>query len=166
MKTKIFFLFALISVVMILSSCESESGRRVREMKNNTEKIRVPTLNHDSLSIRVENAKYLKEELERMQNLISRMEKDPLFYLLVLDAELLAVENGEEVYGGFTDYFVPTMLIALKAGIPRVEIQKRINKLNRLANRGLFISSYQEELFKKGGNEAIVKYIIDNALNQ
>jgi len=163
MKTKVFFfVIALISTVVIFSSCESKSGKRVKEMKNQTiteEVVRISQQEYDSLIDQGQRLKNLKEYNEWLEKYISNLKKNPSFFLLVLDSELSAIEKSQDPYGSFSDYFVPTIHEALDAGVSRIEIQKRINKLVQLANKGYFISSYEEELFKEGGAKAIVQAI-------
>lgn len=160
MKTKIlFFAIALISVVVIFSSCESKSGKRVREMKNNSKTIQIPQHEYDSLKKEVYYTQFLEEELKRKENFIGNLKQNPQFFLCVLDAELSATEKGQDSYGSFSDFFIPTIHEALKAGVSRLEIQKRINKLTELANKGSFLSSYEEKLFKEGGIKAIIEAI-------
>lgn len=118
--------------------------------------VRISQQEYDSLKYEV---KYLKENLEYNEKYISNLKENPLFFLLVIDAELSAAEKGKEGNGSFSDFFVPTIHEALDAGVSRIEIQKRVNRLIKLANNGLFISSYEKELFKEGGTKKIIEYI-------
>lgn len=162
MKKLFFVMLFAVTVTAIFTSCESKSGKRVRDMKNITASkttVLISQQEYDSLKNQAQQAKYLREGNESLDKFISNLKKNPYFFLLVLDAELSAIEKNEEVHGSFSDFFIPTIHEALEAGVSRIEIQKRVNKLTKLANRGLFISSYEEELFKEGGTKAIVESI-------
>ncbi len=161
MKTKVLFLFIALISVVIFSSCERKSGKKVKGTIVDTIPAKTISLSeHEFIVQRMRlDIKCVVDEKKNLEKFISNLKKNPEFFLFVLDTELSSAEKSEEPYGSFSDFFVPTINEALNAGVSRLEIQRRIDKLIQLANKGLFVSSYEEELFKDGGIKAIINYI-------
>jgi hypothetical protein len=78
-----------------------------------------------------------------------------------MDVDLDATERDQTTCGFFTDVFVPNAAYALKMGASRAEVKKRVDRLVALADKGKFLSGYEEDLFKykNGGSAAIRKYV-------
>jgi len=161
MKTKVLFLVIALVGVVIFSSCERKSGKMGKKLNTSTHSnvVLLSQQEYDSLKGQLQLDKYLIEEKGEYERLVSNLKKNPNFFLFILDSELSAAEKKQESYGSFSDFFIPTIHEALEAGVSKSEIQKRINRLIQLANNGLFISSYEEKLFKEGGSKAILKEI-------
>lgn len=155
MKTKVFFFVVALISVVIFYSCESKSGKRQRVVSVQS-KVEAEKKVEDSLVFEIQKLKRQNEEMERF---ISYLKEDPELFLLILDAELEKIKKGEDTFGSFSDFFVPTIDDALKAGASIVAIRQRVNGLLDLAEDGLFLSTFEEDLYKKGGRRAILEYI-------
>lgn len=159
MKKITIALLFICTTIVTFSSCESKSEGLNEKVQFDS--ILSELMSEHELIVEQLNFKVYQAEKERdyLQSFISYLEKNPDFHLLLIDYELSAIEKGIETYGSFSDYFVLKIHAALEAGVPRSEIQKRINKLVQLANRGNFGSDYEEKIFREGGAKALLQEI-------
>ena len=91
---------------------------------------------------------------------------NPQVYLKRMDADLDAVERGENPMGSFSDWFAINAGHAFANGASKKEIDARTERLISLAKQGKFLSSYLERLMNDGGAKAVRDYvstIIDEA---
>lgn len=98
---------------------------------------------------------YLNEELRELREYL---ENDPQFLLHLMDRDMDAVENGRNARGSFSDYFVPNMAQAMKAGASKKDVEARLNRAIALAERELYLSSFIAQLMEEGGPDAVRSY--------
>jgi predicted nucleic-acid-binding protein len=105
--------------------------------------------------VTVSEVAYLNEELRELREYL---ENDPKFLLHLMDRDLDAVEHGRDARGSFSDYFVPNMAQALKAGASKKDVEDRLNRAIALAERELYLSSFIAQLMNEGGPDAVRSY--------
>lgn len=100
--------------------------------------------------------KALKDDSRMLQGYL---ERDKGFFLYLLDYDLDAVDKGElHPRGRFSDFFVPNLHGALRAGATREEVGARLDRLIALAKRGSYLSGSVKDLMGRGGAMAIREY--------
>lgn len=84
-------------------------------------------------------------------------------YLKLLDIDLNALKQGNDPCGSFTDWFVINLWEGNKAGIPKAELNARVERLIKLAEQGKFLSSYERALYEEKKAAGIREYIKETA---
>jgi len=160
MKATIAFSLAFV-VLAVFAGCkqhDKEELAQVLEMEakpNTSDDLKVLKARIDELEAKVA-ALTPQAEAETLE---SEEPNDPSALLQILDQDLDAVEQGGDPRGSFTDYFCPTLAKALEAGASRKQVDARINRLIQLADEDKFLSSYQINLWEKGGSEAVLAHV-------
>jgi hypothetical protein len=104
-------------------------------------------------SIHAEEIPFCKKEVDN---------KNPEAILWAMDYDLNEVAKGVvkgNPCGSFSDRFIPLAYDALQAGVSKKEVNVRIGRLIVLAKKGQFLSNYEADLFKDGGEKAVREYI-------
>lgn len=162
MKTKIIFLIAILAVCTTILFLNNQKKENVDEDMVSLEKY---SKLENELKLSNKRIQILQEYIIDKNSEVNQTElppQDPQSLLQILDQELTAAEIGVGTNGSFSDYFMPTMLTALRAGASNEAIEKRINKLIKLADDGVFLSSNLRDLYEEGGAKKVRERINQN----
>jgi|GEM_PF-3575866 len=155
---KKFLFFSTLFFTFVFSSCSDVSEKESEYVLTDADRILYLTEKSNWLE---EQYSDLKSQNEKM---MEYLQKDPNYYLFVLDREIIAAKNGSMTTGSMTDYFLPIANDALENGASRSQVIERVKTLIDLGKQGKYYSSYLEEMLKEYGPEESLRIIIKDYL--
>lgn len=163
------YLSLIILVIIHFSSKEEEVAKEYQKqyflLKKENDSLKKSHQPYESLidlvNMKEVEIRALQRDLKHADKKMEKLTGNKKFFLFLLDNELSAVEGVGKSMGSFSDFFIPTVHDALNAGNSIKEVEGRVTKLILLAEKGLFISNYEEEVFRKGGSSLIKKIIFE-----
>jgi hypothetical protein len=88
------------------------------------------------------------------------LDDTPEAILKAVDHDLDAVAAGRFPCGNFAENFVQHLENATAAGAASYEINARVDRLISLAEKGIFLSTFERYLFKEKGSRALREYAV------